>query len=317
MKLVVIIPAYNEAETISNVINEIPRSIDGIEDIEIIVIDDGSVDNTVRVSKDAGAMVVSHHQNMGVGVAFSTGVYNALEIGADIIVTVDADGQFNPKDIPKLIDPILTGHADFATTSRFLDPLLVPDMPPIKMFGNKIFTKIINYLTKQHFTDTQCGFRAYSKDAAMRMVLFGKFTYTQEVFLDLASQNLKIVEVPLKVVGERVGKSRVVSNIYSYGIKVLIIITRSIRDCKPLAFFGVISVVFVFVGILIGLFLLQHWLLTGQVSPYKSLTNLATLFIIIGFQLSVFSLLADMLGRQMKVMRDILYYAKTEKYTKK
>jgi len=317
MKLVVIIPAYNEEKTIADVINQIPYNMEHIDEAEVLVIDDGSVDNTVHISRDAGAKVVSHNKNMGVGVAFSTGIQRALEMGADIIVTIDADGQFNPHDIPTMVEPILNGNADFTTASRFLDPHLVPEMPRIKIFGNHIFTKMINIITNQNFKDTQCGFRAYSKEAAMRLVLFGKFTYTQEVFLDLAKQNLRIVEIPLKVKGQRVGKSRVVSNIFSYGIKALVIIIRSVRDYKPLAFFGIISLLFIFVGTLIGLFILQHWLSTGQVSPYKSLTTAASALIIIGLQMSVLALLADMIGREMKLMRDVLYYAKVEKYNKK
>jgi len=317
MKLVVTLPAYNEAKTIADVIHQIPRDIKGIDQVEVIVIDDGSVDSTVQISKNAGAEVVSHHENMGVGTAFSTGIQVALERGADIIITIDADGQFNPHDIPTLIEPILKGEADFTTASRFLDPHLVPDMPRIKIFGNRIFTKIVNYLTNQNFKDTQCGFRAYTKDTAIRLVLFGKFTYTQEVFLDIAKQNLRIVEVPLKVKGQRVGKSRVVSNIFSYGIKALIIILRSVRDYKPLAFFGIISLAFIFSGVFIALFLLQHWLFTGQISPYKSLTTAAAALVIIGLQMSVLALLADMVGREMKLMRDVLYYIKVEKYNKK
>lgn len=317
MKLVIIIPAYNEAETIANVIDQIPRNIEDIDDIEVVVIDDGSVDNTAQISKNAGAKVVSHYKNMGVGTAFSTGIHHALMMGADIIVTIDADGQFNPHDVPTLIKPVLKGDADFTTASRFLDPELVPDMPRVKIIGNRIFTEIINSLTEQKFKDTQCGFRAYTKDAAMRLMLFGKFTYTQEVFLDLARQNLRITEVPLKIKGQRVGESRVVSNIFSYGIKALVIILRSVRDYKPLVFFGIISLIFIFGGIFIGLFILQHWLFTGQVSPYKSLTTAASALVMIGLQMSVLALLADMIGRLMKVMRDVLYYTKVEKYSKK
>jgi glycosyltransferase involved in cell wall biosynthesis len=317
MKLIVLIPAYNEEMTIAGVINEIPRTLIGIEQVEILVIDDGSTDNTVQISKDAGAdNVVSHHKNVGVGAAFSTGLDNALKMGADIIVTVDADGQFNPSDIPQLIAPILADEADFVTATRFLDPRLEPSMPVIKKIGNKIFTELVNLLTGKKFTDTQCGFRAYSKTAALRLELFGKFTYTQEVFLDLAKQGLTIKEVALEIKGQRSGKSRVVNNIFSYGIKAIIIILRSLRDYKPLVFFGVISLGFMGIGLVIGLLLLGHWILTGHTSPYQSLTVGATALVLIGLQLAVLALLADMVGRQMKLTRDLLYSMKIERYKK-
>ena len=315
MKLVVLIPAYNEEKTIGDVISEIPRNLEGVEHVDVLVIDDGSTDNTVRVAEDAGAdKVVSHHRNIGVGAAFSTGIYNALECGADIIVTIDADGQFNPHDIPTLIAPILAGEAEFVTASRFLDPRLEPSMPWIKKIGNKIFTKLVNCLTGKKFTDTQCGFRAYSKNAAVGLELFGKYTYTQEVFLDLAKQGLPIKEVASKIRARGDGKSRVVSNVFSYGMRAIIIMLRSLRDRKPLLFFGFISLVFIGVGFGVGLFLLLHWMSTGQTSPYQTLAIVATTLALIGLQLSVLALLADMMGRQMMLTRNILHRMKADRY---
>ena len=192
MKLVVMIPCLNEEKTIGGVIDQVPRQINSISELEILVIDDGSDDDTAEISKEHGATVVSHNRNMGVGKAFRTGISRALKMGADVVVNIDGDGQFNSKDIPKLIKPITTKKADFVTASRFKDDNLVPKMPAIKKWGNRRIARLISLLTGKRFYDVSCGFRAYSKETALRMNLFGKFTYTQETFLDLAFKNLRI-----------------------------------------------------------------------------------------------------------------------------
>src|SRR3990167_7134516 len=162
-RLAIILPALNEAKTISVVIRGIPQAISGITDIDIFVINDGSTDDTASIARASGAHVVSHDSNKGVGAAFHTGLRSALASGADITVNIDADGQFNPTDITHLIKPIQLGKADFVTASRFADPALTPQMPAIKLLGNRLMTSMINFITKKKFTDVSCGFRAYSR----------------------------------------------------------------------------------------------------------------------------------------------------------
>ena len=316
MKIIITIPAYNEEKTVGSVIKAIPRDI--AEDIKIVVIDDGSTDNTANIAKKSGAdKVVSHNTNKGLGVAFQTGIETALEMNADIAVNIDADGQFNPNDIPRLIKPIIDGKVDMVTCSRFLDKNLEPDMPRIKKFGNAIFTKLVSRLTKQKFTDTQCGFRAYSKEVALRLTLFGVHTYTQEVFLDLATKGMRILEIPCKVKGEREGKSRLVTNVFSYGLKVLLIIIRSFRDYQPLKFFGTIGFGVFFIGFVIGIAMFIRWIFIGIVSPYRSLVNISMLFLIIGFLLLILALIADMFDRHRKLQEEILYRLKKRESEKK
>ena len=144
-KIVVTIPALNEENTIGFVIRDIKKVV---KDAEIIVVNDGSRDNTVNVALKAGASkVISHKRNKGLGVAFKTGINNALKIGADVIVNIDADGQFNPEDIPRLIQPILNKKSDMVTCSRFIHKKYLPKMPLIKRFGNRLFTKLVNMIT--------------------------------------------------------------------------------------------------------------------------------------------------------------------------
>lgn len=316
-KLVVIIPALNEAKTIASVIDRIPRNLEGISTVEVLVVNDGSTDQTKSISEKKGAVVISHHEPMGVGAAFHSGINEALAMNADIIVNVDADGQFSPEDIPTLIKPIQEGKAEFVTTTRFAKKELVPDMPAIKKWGNKMVTHIVNFITKKNFTDVSCGFRAYSRDAALRMSLFGKFTYTQETFIDLAFKNVRMMEIPLKVIGERQhGRSRVASNIWRYGIKSASIMFRAARDYRPFYFFGVPGIIVLIAGVASGLFLLGHYVATGQTSPYRSLVSVSGVMLIIGFLLLFLSMLADMMHRNRLMLDKILYAVRKDSYTK-
>ncbi len=305
--LVVLIPAFNEEKTIASVVKSIPRKIEGVARVLVLVVDDGSSDRTASRARQVKAdIIVSHETNKGLGIAFRTGIEKSLKAGADIIVNIDADGQFNPGDIPKLIKPILEGRADTVTCSRFKDRKLEPKMPFIKRFGNRLFTKMINLFAKSSFTDTQCGFRAYSKEAALRLNLFAKFTYTQEALIDLLHKGMRIEEVACRVQGQRNGKSRVVTHWYSYGVKALIIVVRTLRDYKPLQFFGGLGILFAGTGLAYGLIL---WLVSqrpGLDIPVWRIV-LVFLLVLVGILMIVLALIADMLDRQRRMQEDILY----------
>ncbi|TSC72440.1 MAG: family 2 glycosyl transferase [Parcubacteria group bacterium Gr01-1014_38] len=313
MKLVILIPALNEAATIAHVIQEIPKSFLDIAGHEVVVIDDGSTDTTVTEARAAGATVISHGANRGVGVAFRTGLTEALKRGADVMVHVDADGQFNPADIPALLQPLVEHRADITTCTRFKRPELQPTMPPIKVWGNRMVTRIVNAATGQRFTDVSCGYRALTREAALRLTLFGRFTYTQEMFLDAAQKDLRIVEVPLRVRGEReVGRSRVYTNAWNYAVRSAAILFRAVRDTSPLQVFGFVAVILGGLGILSGGFVFTHWLRTGQTFPYRSMVTLASVLVLLSAFFATIALLADMLRRQRKILEEMLYYARRE-----
>jgi glycosyltransferase involved in cell wall biosynthesis len=314
-KLVVIIPALNEAKTIGDVISAIPKNIPGIASTQVIVINDGSTDATPTIAAEYGALVVSHSQPQGVGAAFHTGIHNALLNGADIIVNIDADGQFNPADIPKLIATMLSGQADFVTATRFARAEFMPQMPAIKKWGNRRVTHMVNFITGKKFTDVSCGFRAYSREAALRLTLFGKFTYTQETLIDAAFKNLSIVEVPLLIKGEREhGQSRVASNLWRYAGKSASIMLLAARDYKPFYFFGVPGLILVILGAIAGIFLLIHYLATGQTAPFRNLVTVSGIALIIGFLLLFISMLADMMRRNRLLLEQSLYLARKQFY---
>ncbi|MFA5134780.1 MAG: glycosyltransferase family 2 protein [Patescibacteria group bacterium] len=315
MKLVVLIPAFNEEHTIGRVIELIPHQIAGIDTVEVIVIDDGSTDKTAFLAREKGATVVSHATNMGVGAAFSTGVLTALKHGGDVIVNMDADLQFDPFDIPALIQPILNGIAGFVTASRFKDKSLTPKMPFFKKFGNHFVAGIINFITKQHFTDVSCGFRAMNHDTALRINLFGDFTYTQETFIDLVQKKVPVIEIPLKIRGQREhGDSRVAKNVIRYGIRSLIIMLRAMRDFKPLKFFGIIGLALIGIGFVVELFVFIHWAATGNTAPFQSLIIVGGVFVILGFLLIILALIADMMGRIRRIEEENLYFNKKQHY---
>jgi glycosyltransferase involved in cell wall biosynthesis len=250
MKLIVLLPAFNEEENISKTILEIPRKINGVDKVEVLVVDDGSSDKTVDVALNGGAdKVVTHVRNMGVGAAFMTGIRNAILRDADIVVTVDADSQFDSNQIPELILPILNNQADMVTGSRFENGA-PKEMPAIKSIGNKIFSRLVSWVTSQKFSDTQCGFRAYSKEALRSISVVNNFTYTQEVLIDLKFKNMRIVEIPIDVKYDEKRKSRVVKNIVDYTWKALSIVIRTLIYHRPILAFSLFGFLIIGGGIL-------------------------------------------------------------------
>lgn len=319
MKLVVTIPALNEEHTIAQVVTGVPRKIPGVNEVEVIVVNDGSTDRTAERAAEAGAIVVTLHNRPGLGKVFGTGLERAMRRGADIIVNIDGDGQFDPADIVRLVHPILEGDADFVTCSRFADPDLWPDMPKVKFWGNRCVTNIINWVCGgTAFTDVSCGFRAFNREAAYRLTLFGRFTYTQETFIDLFAKGLRMAEVPLKVRGVREhGDSRVASSIFKYATNSLPIILRAMRDIQPLKFFGGIALLMFIPGLLMGAFVTGYYLLEGRTTPYTSLITMSGVLIVLSFMLGMLALLADMLGRHRKISEELLYLARRKVYAGK
>jgi glycosyltransferase involved in cell wall biosynthesis len=317
MKLVVAMPALNEEATIEQVIAAVPRSIPGIDSIWILVIDDGSTDRTVGLAKQAGAVVVSHGDNRGVGASFQTAVRKALELGVDVMVNIDADGQFDPADIPKLVRPIVADEYDFVTASRFKDKSLVPEMDRIKLFGNKLMSVLVNRLTGKRFHDVSCGFRAYNRDVLLRMNLFGEFTYTQETLLNLSFNRARMLEVPIRVRGRRKhGKSRVASNLWRYGWQANTILFRTFGDYRPLNVFGAIAGVFSIAGAALGVFLLTHYILVGTFSPHKWAGFTSAFLLSLGLLVGTTGMLADMLARIRMNQERLLYLSRKRTYRK-
>jgi glycosyltransferase involved in cell wall biosynthesis len=311
MSLLVVVPCLNEENTIARVVSEIPKNIHGIDKIEVLVFDDGSTDATAERASEAGAEVISHSSNMGLGATFRDAVNVVIGKGADIMVHIDGDGQFDPADIPLLIKPVVDGQADMVTASRFLQKDLIPKMPAVKRWGNRGVAFIVRLLTGKRFRDVSCGFRVFSRETLLRMNLFGSFTYTQESFLDLIFKGLTILEVPVKVRGVReFGKSRVASSIPRYAVRSLKIMMRAFISYKPFRFFFSIALVcFVIASGFLG-FLGWHYLETGAFSPHIWAGFVGGSFGFLGFTTLITGLVGDMLVRIRMNQETMLYHLK-------
>lgn len=309
LSIAVLIPALNEEKQLGQVIEAIPAFVD-----HLIVVDDGSTDRTVEVAEEKGARVISHKSNRGVGAALSTGVKAVLEMDVDILVNIDGDGQFDPADIEKLVQPILEGRADFVSASRFIDKAYKPKMPRAKYWGNKWMSRFISRLTRQKFYDVSCGFRAYSRETLQRLNLFGEFTYTQETFIDLAFKGISILEVPVHVRGSReFGKSRVASNLCKYAFQTLNIILRTFRDNKPYRLFGAMSFIVFLMGLGFAIFLGQHYLRTGFFTPHKWAGFIAGFLFVVSLLLLLIGFVLDMFARMRRNQEEILFQLKRER----
>ena len=311
VKLVVMIPAYNEEETIGRVIGEIPRRIEGVDKIEVLVIDDGSTDTTSKVAEKEGPeKIIRHKANLGLGVAFRDGLEAALGMDAEVIVNIDADAQYNAKEISKLIEPLLKGEADMVLGNRQIDKL--KHMPWSKRWGNKIATWVVRRVTGLSIRDAQTGFRAFSRNAALHMNLTGDYTYTQETIIQAAHKKLKIEQIPVEFRKRRNGKSRLVGNIFSYAKYAGITIIKSYRDCAPLKVFATMGTALILIGLAFGVRVLVDFFETGTVEHLPS-AILTTVLIVAGLVVVIFGLLADMVKAQRILLEDMLYRMKKER----
>jgi glycosyltransferase involved in cell wall biosynthesis len=306
MNLIIYLPALNEESNIQQVLTGLPRKLKNIDTIQYLVIDDGSTDNTAAIAGSNGAQVVTHGRNRGVGAAFHSAVQFALENEADILVGVDADGQFDPGEIPVLIQPILEGTADMVVGNRFVSG--IPKyMSHLKYWGNQRVAQLISYITGQKFQDVSCGFRAYSREALLRLNIFGEFTYTHETILSLVYQGLQVMEYPIMVKYDPERKSRVAGSIIHYAIQISKIILRVLLDFRPIRVFGSVGGVCMGIGAGFEVFLMGHYLFTGSFTPYKSTGFVGLGFIIFGLLVLIIALVADMLNR-LRINQDKLLY---------
>lgn len=319
MKLVVVSICKDEAATIGKVLDLIPSKIKGIEKIEKLVISDGSTDDTADVARQHGAKVIEGQTQKRLAFRFQQAVGTVLEMGADIAVNIDGDLQFDPRDIPTIIEPILKGGFDFVAADRFTDSetgkLRRPEnMPWGKYLANKVGAWIVGRLSGQHFRDVTCGFRAYNRKALLAINLNSEYTYTQETFQLLAAKRFDIATIPVAVKYYPGRKSRVVTGFWRFLIDSGFTIIRNFRDFKPLRFFATLSLISGSLGAVALLFLLQHWIRTARFTPYKSVGFIGLYLITVAFFLFIIGLLADMMTRLNKNQEKILEIVKKLHY---
>ncbi|MBI2651236.1 glycosyltransferase family 2 protein [Candidatus Woesearchaeota archaeon] len=290
MKIIVTIPSYNEEKTIGAVINKIHKIMKSNKyNYEILVVDDGSKDSTTKIAKNAGAVVYSHPKNYGLAETFRTEIEKSLELGADIIVHIDADLQYQPEEIPKLIREIQNGY-ELVLGSRFMGK--IEHMPFINRIGNIAFSKAVSQIAETDISDAQTGFRAFTGNFARKVAIKSDHTYTQEQILRAVKNKFKVKEVPIYF-AKRKDKSRLIRNPFSYALRAWINIIRIYRDYKPLRLFGIIGFLIFSIGVLLGFYMVYLHFTTG-ISGHIALLMLNVLILSIGFQLLTFALLADM-----------------------
>lgn len=299
MKLVVVSICMNEAKTIGQVLDAIPSKIPGVTTIEKWVINDGGTDDTVAIAQKHGAMTRNDGMNKRLAFRFREAVDLALSRGADILINIDGDMQFNPADIPQFVKPIVDDTADFVAADRFTNPetgkVEKPlNMPGGKYYGNKLGAWVTGKLSRQAFPDVTCGFRAYNRKALLTLNINGVHTYTQEAFQVMAMKRMRIVAIPVKVTYFPGRKSRVVTSIPGYIATSAVNILRAYRDFAPLRFFGWLGLVPFTLGMASFIFLGIHWIRTDELTPYKFLGFVGIYLTTLAIIMWVVGLLADM-----------------------
>jgi glycosyltransferase involved in cell wall biosynthesis len=291
-KLVIQIPCFNEAETLPIVLADLPRMLPGIDSVEFLVIDDGSTDRTAAVARACGAHhveILPRHQ--GLARAFMAGLEVAVQRGADIIVNTDADHQYRGEDIPSLVAPILAGEAEMVIGTR---PIESMDFSPLKKWLQRLGSRVTRLVSNTSIPDAPSGFRAMSREAALRLHVFNKHTYTLETIIQAGQKGMAITAVPVGVNAE-LRPSRLVKGIPSYVARQVLIMLRVFVTYRPFRFFALWGGLVFALGFLIGVRFLYFYATTGGSGHVQSLI-LAALLMGMGFFLLVIGLLADLLA---------------------
>lgn len=302
MKLIIQIPCYNEADTLAITLAELPRQVEGFDKVEWLIINDGSEDDTVSVAKQCGVdYIVNFVHNQGLAKGFMAGVKEALNHGADVIVNTDADNQYEAKDIPNLVKPILNKKAEYVIGAR-----------PISQTGHFSFTKkclqklgswVVRKASSTNIPDAPSGFRAMSREFAMQLNVYNNYTYTLETIIQAGQKNMAIMSVPIRT-NEDLRPSRLFSSIPSYIKKSVSTIIRIFVVYKPFRFFMSIAVFLFSVGFLISLRFLYYYL-TGDGEGHMQSVVLSGVLMGMGFQTGLIAFIADLLSVNRKLLEEI------------
>ena len=304
MKLIIQIPCYNEAETLAIALAALPREVPGFDLVEWLIIDDGSTDDTVCVAKNNGVdHIVRHTRNQGLARGFMTGLDACLRFGADVVVNTDADNQYCADDIPILVAPVVAGQADIVVGARPIET--IDHFSPVKKFLQKLGSWVVRVASKTNIRDAPSGFRAMSRTAAQRLMVFNDYTYTLETIIQAGQKNMAITSVPIRV-NEDLRPSRLVKSIPSYIKRSIITIIRIFIIYRPFRFFGSIGAFLFGLGFLIGLRFLFFYLGGVGEGHIQSLI-LAGALLVMGFQTVLVAFVADLLAANRKLMEDIRY----------
>ena len=307
MKLIIQIPCYNESETLKIALDALPKAVEGIDKIEYLIINDGSNDNTVEVAKEWGInYVVNFKQNKGLARGFMAGIDASLRNGADIIVNTDADNQYCADDIEKLVRPILDGKYDIVVGERPIDD--TEHFSPLKKKLQHLGSWVVRQASATDIPDAPSGFRAYSREAAMRLNVINEYTYTLETIIQAGRDKMAMTSVPVRT-NEELRKSRLFKSMGAYVKRSGGVIIRSFAMYKPLKFFVIMGMIPFLAGFLIGIrFLLYYF--QGVGGGHVQSLILAAVLLMIGWQTVMMGLQADIIAANRKLLQDVQYRVK-------
>jgi glycosyltransferase involved in cell wall biosynthesis len=304
MKLIIQIPCFNEAETLGVTLAALPRQVAGFDEVEWLVIDDGSTDGTADVARRMGVdHVVRHICNRGLAHAFMSGVDSCLVLGADVIVNTDADNQYNADDIPALTAPILEQRADLVIGARPIPSM--DNFSRVKKLWQRLGSWVVRVVSGTDVKDAPSGFRAISRHAAQHMMVFDSYTYTLETIIQAGQKNLQIVNVPVRVNPE-LRPSRLVKNIAAYIKRSILTMVRVFVIYRPTRVFGTLAIIMLGAGLLLGLRFLYFWLAGEGEGMVQSLI-LAAILIVLGFQSLITAFLADTISANRRLLEEIRF----------
>lgn len=311
MKLIIQIPCYNESETLEIALNDLPKQLDGIDTIEYLIINDGSKDNTVEVAKKWGVHhVVNFTQNKGLAKGFMAGLDECLRQGADIIVNTDADNQYCAGDIQKLIQPILDGKADYVVGARPIDE--TEHFSFIKKKLQHLGSWAVRKASATDIPDAPSGFRALSREAAMRINVVNDYTYTLETIVQAGREKLAITSVPIRT-NDELRPSRLFKSIWGYVKKSMVTILRAYMMYKPLKFFTFLMLPTAALGIAYILRYL-YFVLIGDAAGHVQSLILASTLLIMGFLTFTIGLVADVISANRRLLQDTQYHVRRAEY---
>lgn len=301
MKLIVQIPCLNEEKTIAATIADIPREIEGIDAVEVLIVDDGSTDRTVEVACEAGAdHVVSFPQNRGLAAAWTAGIDAALNLGADIIVNTDADNQYKGSSIPDLVRPIVRGEADMVVGARPIDQ--IEEFSWTKKRLQRLGSWVVRRVSNTGISDATSGFRAYSRDAAFELAVVSRFTYTHETLIQAGRTGLAVAEVPVGT-NPKTRESRLFKSIPEYIRRSVNTILRIYSLYEPLAFFNAVAAIFFILAAILSVRYL-YFVYIGEGTGHVQSVIIAALLLMLAGQAFALGILADLIAANRKLIQD-------------